>query len=59
MAAAVYVLCAVTSAAGAILSFRMSRPFRCQTTRLVFWSGLSLAWFAVTRVSRADCCYSA
>lgn len=48
MAEAVYFLCAVTSAACALLLFRMSWRHRRRATRLAFWSSLSFAWFAVS-----------
>ncbi len=44
----VYVLCAVTSAACATLLFRMFWRHRRHATRLVLWSSLSFAGFAVS-----------
>jgi Family of unknown function (DUF5985) len=48
MANAVYFLCAVTSAACAILLFRMYWRHRSRVTPLMFWSSLAFAWFAVS-----------
>jgi hypothetical protein len=48
MAEAVYFLCAVTSAACAILAFLMSWRYRRHATGLVFWSTLSFACFAIS-----------
>lgn len=45
IAAVVYVLCTVTSALCALLLLRHSRR---QRSRLLFWSGLSFAGFALT-----------
>ena len=48
MANAVYFLCALTSAVCAVLLFRMFWQQRRRATRLVLWSSLSFAWFAVS-----------
>lgn len=45
MATAVYLLCAVTSALCAVL---LLREFRRRGTRLLLWSSLSFAGFAVS-----------
>ena len=50
MATAVYFLCAVMSAACALLLFRMFWRHRRRATRLAFWSSLAFAWFAVSNV---------
>jgi uncharacterized membrane protein YbjE (DUF340 family) len=47
-ATVVYVLCAVTSAACSILLFRMFWKHRRHASRLVLWSSLSFAGFAVS-----------
>lgn len=44
MAAAVYVLCALTSLACAVL---LLRGFATRGVRLLLWSGLGFIWFAV------------
>lgn len=48
MAEAVYFLCAATSAACAILAFRMSWRHRRHASGLAFWSSLSFACFAIS-----------
>ena len=48
MATAVYFLCAVTSAACAVLLFRMYLRHRHEATRLALWSSVSFGWFAVS-----------
>lgn len=48
MANAVYVLCALTSAGCAALLFRVFWSQRRRATRLVLWSAVSFAWFAVS-----------
>ena len=48
MANAVYFLCAVTSAACAVVLFRMYWRHRSRVTPLMFWSSLAFAWFAVS-----------
>ena len=48
MATAVYLLCALTSAACAVLLFRVFWRYRHRARRLVLWSSLSFAWFAVS-----------
>ena len=45
MAIAVYVLCSLTSALCAVL---LLREFRLRKVRLLLWSGLSFAGFAVS-----------
>lgn len=48
MATAVYFLCALTSAACAVLLFRVFWQHRRRARRLMLWSSLSFAWFAVS-----------
>ncbi len=48
MANAVYLLCALTSGACALLLFRLFWQHRRRATRLALWSSLSFAWFAVS-----------
>jgi hypothetical protein len=48
MAAAVYSMCAVASAGCAALAFLVCWRHRGQATRLVFWSAISFAWFAIS-----------
>ena len=50
MARAVYFLCALTSAGCAGLLFRVFWQHHQRATRLVLWSSLSFAWFAVSNV---------
>jgi hypothetical protein len=47
LATAVYLLCALTSAACAVL---LSREYRRTHTRLLLWSSLSFSAFAVTNI---------
>jgi hypothetical protein len=47
---AVYLLCAIGSAACALLLFRLFWKHRGRTTRLALWTGLSFTWFAVSNV---------
>lgn len=44
MAAAVYVLCALTSLVCAVL---LLRGYAASRSRLLLWSGICFAWFAV------------
>ena len=44
----VYALCALISAACAIALSQLFWRHRHRTTRLVFWSTVSFAWFAVS-----------
>jgi hypothetical protein len=48
MASAVYLLCAVTSAACAVVLFRMYWRHRARAAPLMVWSSLAFAWFAVS-----------
>ncbi|HEV3062201.1 MAG TPA: DUF5985 family protein [Vicinamibacterales bacterium] len=48
MATAVYSMCAFASTACAVLLFRVFWQHRHRTTRLVLWSSLSFACFAVS-----------
>lgn len=48
MASAVYLLCALTSAACAILLFRLFWRHRHHATRLALWSSLSFGWFTIS-----------
>jgi hypothetical protein len=50
MATAVYFLCALTSAGCAVLLSRMYWRYRRGARRLVFWSSLSFAWFAISNL---------
>ena len=45
MASAVYILCSLTSALCAVL---LLREFRARKVRLLLWSGLSFAGFAIS-----------
>jgi hypothetical protein len=48
MAGAVYFLCTLTSAACAILLFRLFWRHRHHATRLALWSSLSFGWFTIS-----------
>ena len=48
MATGVYLLRALTSAACALLLFRVFWEHRRRATRTVLWSSVSFAWFAVS-----------